>query len=114
MDKVRGDPGYAVTGSLAASVIAPVAPAALRVLYVREIGAGQRELQLRDAPTGANVLLVEPFSPVAFERAWERERIRHAALAQVVADLLTSPGRSPSGGEALIELMKANENDWRT
>lgn len=114
LDKVRGDPGFAVTGSLAASIIAPVAPAALGVLYVRELGAAQRALQLRDAPTGANVMLVEPFSPVAFERTWEREGIRYAALAQVAADLLTSPGRSPSEGEALIEWMKANENDWRT
>ena len=114
LDKVRGDPGFAVTGSLAASIIAPVAPAALGVLYVRELGAAQRALQLRDAPTGANVMLVEPFSPVAFERTWEREGIRYAALAQVAADLLTSPGRGPSEGEALIEWMKANENAWRT
>ena len=63
LDKVRGDPGFAVTGSLAASGIAPVAPPALGVLYVRELGAAQRELKLRDAPTGANVMLVEPFSP---------------------------------------------------
>ncbi len=114
LDKVRGDTRYAVTGSLAASIIAPVAPPALGALYVRELGAAQRDLQLRDAPTGANVMLVESFSPVAFERTWEREGIRYAALAQVAADLLTSPGRSPSEGEALIDWMKANENAWRT
>lgn len=114
LDKVLGDPGYAVTGSLAAALIAPVAPPALGVLYVRELGAAQRALQLRDAPTGANVMLVEPFSPVAFERAWEREGIRYAALAQVAADLLTSPGRGPAEGEALIEWMKVNEHAWRT
>ncbi|MEO5919448.1 MAG: hypothetical protein ABIQ17_07810 [Candidatus Limnocylindrales bacterium] len=51
---------------------------------------------------------------MAFERAWEREGIRYAALAQVAADLLTSPGRSPSQAEALIEWMKANEHAWRT
>lgn len=114
LDRVRDDPGYVVTGSLAASIIAPVAPPALGTLYVRELGAAQRDLRLRDAPTGANVMLVEPFSPVAFERTWEREGIRYAALPQVAADLLTSPGRSPSEGEALIDWMKANENAWRT
>ncbi len=114
VDKVRADPGYAVTGSLAASILAPVAPPALATVYVRELGAAQRELDLRDAPTGANVMLVEPFSPVAFDRTWERDGVRYAALAQVAADLLTSPGRSPAEGEALIEWMKGNENAWRT
>jgi hypothetical protein len=113
LDKVRNDPGFAVTGSLAASIVAPVAPPALATIYVREIGAAQRDLDLREAPSGANVLLVEPFSPVAFERTWERDGVRYAALAQVVADLLTGPGRSPSEGEALIEWMSGNEDAWR-
>ena len=114
LDKVRGDPRYAVTGSLAASIIAPVAPAALGALYVPDLGIAQRELQLRDAPTGANAMLVEPFSRVAFERTWERDGVRYAALSQVTADLLTGPGRTPSEGEALIEWMKANEGVWRS
>ena len=111
---MRNAPGYAVTGSLAASSVAPVAPPALATIYVRELGAALRELELREAPSGANVLLVEPFSSVAFERTWERDGVRYAALPQVAADLLTSPGRSPSEGEALIEWMKGNEDAWRT
>ncbi len=114
LDKVRNTPGYTVTGSLAASSVAPVAPPALATIYVRELGAALRELELREAPSGANVLLVEPFSSVAFERTWERDGVRYAALPQVAADLLTSPGRSPSEGEALIEWMKGNEDAWRT
>lgn len=113
LDKVRNVPGYAVTGSLAATIVAPVAPPALATIYVGELGAAQRQLELRDAPSGANVLLVEPFSPVALDRTWERDGVRYAALAQVAVDLLTSPGRSPSEGEALLEWMRDNEDAWR-
>lgn len=43
---------------------------------------------------------------------WELE-IVVAAPSQVAADLLTSPGRGPQEGEALIERMKGAEDDWR-
>ena len=111
LDKVRGDPDFAVTGSLAASIIALVAPAALG--SSTSVSLELPSESSSDVPTGANVLLVEPFSPVAFERTWEREGIRYATPAKVAADLRTSPGRSPSEGEAVIEWIKANENDWR-
>jgi hypothetical protein len=58
-------------------------------------------------------MLVRPRSPVAFERTWERDGTRYAALSQVAVDLLTSPGRGPAEGEALIEWMAANEDAWR-
>jgi len=111
LDKVRGDPDFAVTGSLAASIIALVAPAALG--SSTSVSLELPSESSSDVRTGADVLLVEPFSPVAFERTWEREGIRYATPAKVAADLRTSPGRSPSEGEAVIEWIKANENDWR-
>jgi hypothetical protein len=104
---------YAVTGSLAATRVAPVAAPALGAVYVADLRAAMEVLGLRDVPTGSNVMLVRPRNPVAFERTWERDGTRYAALSQVAVDLLTSPGRGPAEGEALIEWMAANEDAWR-
>ena len=95
MDKVRGEPGYVITGSLAASLVVQVAPSVLAALYVPGIAATQRDLGLRDAPTGANVLLVEPLAQVSLERTRELDGIRFAALSQVAADLLDRPRPKP-------------------
>ncbi|HET6497734.1 MAG TPA: hypothetical protein VFH17_01585 [Coriobacteriia bacterium] len=110
---VQGLGKYAVTGSLAATRMAPVAAPALASVYVDDLREATQTLGLRDVPTGANVMLVRPMSPVAFERTWERDGTRYAALSQVAVDLLTSPGRGPAEGEALIEWMAANEDVWR-
>jgi hypothetical protein len=105
---------YAVTGSLAAVLVAPVAAPALGAIYVDDLRAAMDVLGLRDVPTGANVMLVRPKSPVAFERTWTRDGTRYAALPQVAVDLLTSPGRGPAEGTALLEWMAVNEDAWRT
>ena len=68
-------------------------------------------MELTDA--GANVLLVEPFSPVLMRRSESRDGLRCAALSQVAADLLTSPGRGPAEAEALIAWMQEDEDAWR-
>jgi hypothetical protein len=104
---------YAVTGSLAASRRAEVAPAALAAVYVRNIDKAASRLGLRIAPSGGNVVLVEPLADVAFERTWDQEAITSAALSQVAVDLMTSPGRGPAEAEALIEWMEENEDAWR-
>jgi hypothetical protein len=104
---------YAVTGSLAASRRAEVAPAALAAVYVRNFDKAASRLGLRIAPSGGNVVLVEPLADVAFERTWEQEAITYAALPQVAVDLMTSPGRGPAEAEALIEWMEENEDAWR-
>lgn len=105
---------YALTGSLAAVELAPVAPTRLGAVYVKDIAKAQRELDLREVETGANVVLLEPFSPVAMARTWQRDGLTYAAASQVAADLLTSPGRGPAEGEALIEWMAENEDAWRS
>jgi hypothetical protein len=104
---------YAVTGSLAASRRAEVAPAALAAVYVWNIDKVASRLGLRIAPSGGNVVLVEPLADVAFERTWDQEAITYAALSQVAVDLMTSPGRGPAEAEALIEWMEENEDAWR-
>jgi hypothetical protein len=84
---------YAVTGASAAQRFAPVAPARQVAVYVDDIGGAAERLRLRPADAGANVVLAEPFDPVA--------------------DLLTGPGREPSEGAELLSWMRANEEAWR-
>lgn len=105
---------HAVTGSFAAAKVASVAPPRLATIYVEEADAACRALDLREADAGANVLLIEPKDASIFSAATtDDEGVRWASLVQVVADLLTGPGRSPAEAEALIEWMASNEEAWR-
>ena len=104
---------YSVTGSLAASQVAPVASPRLAAVYVENAKSAADELRLRPTEAGANVALAEPLDRVAFERTRGRSGISYAALSQVAADLLTSPGRGPADGEELIAWMEKTERDWR-
>jgi len=109
---------YAVTGSLAATT---VAPARLAMIYVEDPEKAAQALGLVPTETGTNVLLLEPYDDVVFERtqvqpvgaAQPPVYIIAVALSQVVADLMTSPGRGPQEAEALIEKMKGSEHAWR-
>lgn len=104
---------YAVTGSLATVQIAPVASPRLAVIFVEDIAMAAEKLDVRRAERGANVLLVEPFDPVVFERTFDLEGVTYAAHSQIAADLLTSPGRGPEEGEELLRWMRSNERGWR-
>jgi hypothetical protein len=104
---------YAVTGSWAASQVAPIAPPRLLMLYVERPATIDRDLDLRPAEAGTNVALLTPFDDVVFDRTSKKQDITIAALSQVAADLLTSPGRGPNEGEALMEWMRDNEGAWR-
>lgn len=114
LKKLRATTGtYAVTGSLAAARRTNAASPRLAVVYARECEDLAESLELRPAESGANVIVVEPFGDVVFERTWSDEGVRYAAHSQVAADLLTSPGRGPAEAEELIRWMGANENAWR-
>lgn len=108
------DISYAITGSLAASRVAPVAAPALVICYVDIPSILATRLDLRPADAGANVLLATPFDPVVYERTWSRDGVTFAALSQVSADLLTSPDRGPSEADALIAWMEQHEDAWRS
>jgi hypothetical protein len=110
--KLKSD--YAVTGAQAANLKAPISSVRLMTIFVKNIPEAVRELGLREIDTGANVILAEPFDAVVFERTWTKGGIVYAALSQVAADLLTSPGRGPSEAEALIRWMGEHENEWRS
>jgi hypothetical protein len=104
---------YAVTGSLAAASLAPIAPARLAVVWIQDAVQAASRLRLRPAEAGANALLIEPGDEGIFEGAAQRDGVWYAAPSQVAADLLTSPGRGPAEAEELIRWMQANEDQWR-
>ncbi len=104
---------YAVTATLAAADFAPIAPARLAVVWIRDASEAAQRLGLRPADAGANVLLIEPNDDSVFEGSAERDGLCYAAPSQVVADLLTSPGRGPSEGEEMLEWMQKHEDQWR-
>lgn len=104
---------YAVTGSGAAIRRAQIATPALLEIYADRPNSMAQELQLRPTPGGGNVVLLNPVSGLAFERTWSEEGITYAALSQVAADLLTSPGRGPTEADALIEWLETSQDAWR-
>ncbi len=105
---------YAITGSYVAAQFAPIAPPRLLTMYVDDVRACAEKLDLRPADAGANVLLVEPFDPVVYERTLVRDGLVLANPSQVAADLMTSPGRGPAEAVALLEWMKEHDDVWRT
>ena len=92
---------YAVTGSLAASLLAPVAPPRLAMVYVAAVEPVVEALKLRPAEAGINVMLLLPFDEIVFERTSQVQGLTLAAPSQVAADLLGSPGRGPNEAEAV-------------
>ena len=104
---------YALTGSVAASMRAAVAPATLAMLYVDDRGAVADELKLRSADSGGNVVLLVPKDSLPFEGTTREQDLVLAAPSQVAADLLTGPGRSSSEAEAFLDWMKEHEGVWR-
>ncbi len=104
---------YSVSGSLAAAARAPITAARLGVVYAADVTLAAERLRLRQADSGANVMIVEPFDRVVFERTWDANGVTYAGLAQVAVDLLTGPGRSPAEGDELLRWMEANLRAWR-
>ncbi len=109
---------YAVTGSLAGP---SVAPARLAMVYVDDAEAAAEILELVPTEAGANVWLIEPRGEAPFERTCSPPfgagvsvaNLVAAAPSQVVADLMTSPGRAPQEALALVDKMEENESAWR-
>ncbi|MEO9048345.1 MAG: hypothetical protein ABI334_01865 [Candidatus Dormiibacterota bacterium] len=104
---------YSVSGSLAAAARAPITAARLGVVYVADVTLAAERLRLRQADSGANVMIAEPFDRVVFDRTWMTNGVTYAGLAQVAVDLLTGPGRGSAEGEELLRWMEANLRAWR-
>lgn len=89
-----------------------MAPLALPVLFVPDAVAAQRDLDLRRAERGGNVLLVEPFDEVVYRDATIRDRRRYVSPSQAIVDLLTGPGRSPEEGAQLLDVLGRDDQGW--
>jgi hypothetical protein len=99
---------YAVTGSLAASILSANMPARVATIFVSNIPQAAESMDLRRTDTATNVLLIEPFDDVVFERTSEVNGIRCVCLSQLCADLLTGPGRDPVEGEVMLNKFRDN------
>jgi hypothetical protein len=104
----------AVSGSFAASRIAPVTAPAQLMVYVDDPKVVAEHYGLLPADSGADVVLLQPYDGVVFERAM-RDRdtgLPRLAISQLALDCLSGNGRMPAEGEALIEWMAANLEFW--
>jgi len=102
-----------ITGSFAAARIAPVASPALLLVYSDAPMLLARDLGLLPADEGADVMLLQPFDPVVWDRNQIGDGLRYAAPSQIAVDCLTGNGRMPAEGEALLDWMLDNEDAWR-
>ena len=104
---------YAITGSIAASELNPIAEARAATIFVDNLESAAAELDLKPVDAGANVVLAEPFDGVVFQRTRVSKGLTYVAASQLAVDLLTGPGRGPSEGEAVLRWMSENESQWR-
>lgn len=113
--KIEPDEKLAVTGSFAAGEIAPITAPALLALYTMSLNKDQlaRRLGLLPTSEGGDVALVRPENPNVFINLREEQTVPRVAASQVAIDCLSGNGRMPSEGEALIDWMAGNENEWR-
>lgn len=113
----RYDSPYAITAEAATRAYLPsgqaaVAPLSLLTVFVQNASEAAEQLMLRPVDRGANVVLVEPFDDVVYRGAVTKNRLAYAAPSQVVADLLTGPGRAPEEGASLIEALAGTDEGW--
>ncbi len=104
---------WAVTGSFVASKISPVAAPEIAVVYTDDAERLATAARLLPAKTGANVVLLQPYDPIVFQRGGNTEGVRSVSVAQAAIDCLTGPGRMPAEGEALLAWMRRNEPRWQ-
>jgi hypothetical protein len=111
--ELKPETRWAITGSLGANVLAPVAAPAMAVIYADDPSEIAETLNLLPADAGADVVLAWPYGAAAMARTWAVEGVDYVSVAQLAADCLTGMGRMPAEGEALVEWMAVDEDRWR-
>lgn len=111
------DESVTVTGSAAARAylpddMTPVSPLVSLSLYAENPAEVMADLGLRTVERGTNVLVMRPYDEVVHTKARLVSGIRCAAPAQVVADLMTGPGRSSEEADQLMAVLRAAEPGW--
>ena len=120
LDKVAAmDDGVVVTGSAAARAylpedMTPVSPLVSLSLYTPNPMGLMTDLRLSPVDRGANVLVMRPYDEVVHAKARLVHGIRCAPPAQVVADLMTGPGRSSEEAEQLLAALVDTETGWES
>lgn len=112
--EIRKGAQLALTGSVAAARLAPIASPALLLAYTPEPELISRRLKLLPADEGANVGFLWPFDPVVWKRTHWDGGLQFAAPSQVAVDCLTGNGRMPAEGEAVLSWMAEHEGTWRS
>jgi hypothetical protein len=114
-DLQEGDPAgrYAVTGSLAALKWEAYAPAKNAMIYADRPDQLAAYADLRRVDAGVNVIIASVVETAAFDRTQRLNGNVIVSPSQAAVDLLTSPGRGPEEGRALLDWMERNESDWR-
>lgn len=112
------DSRVALTGSAAARAYLPqdltsVSPLVSLSLYAEDPIGLMDLLGLRSVERGMNVLVMRPYDDVVYARSRRVEGLDYAAPAQVVADLLTGPGRSTEEAEQLMAVLETSETGWK-
>lgn len=102
-----------VTGSVAATRIAPVAAPAQLVLYTIDPGTVRAKAKLLPAARGTNVVLLRPADASQIDRPRMVEGVAHAGLSQLAMDCLAGNGRLPEEGAAILRVMSETEDQWR-
>lgn len=114
VEKLRGyNKPWALTGSMALPAGVASTPSRTVSCYLDNPERVARDLQLSSGDSGANVILLEPFDEVIWERTRTEGYLNFVAVSQCAVDLLTGEGREPCEGRALLEWMARNEDAWR-
>lgn len=111
------DARVAVTGSAAARVylpdhVTPVSPLVSLSLYAEDPMGLIKQLALKVVERGTNVLVMQPYDDVVHAKSRLVDGIEYAPPAQVVADLLTGPGRSTEEAEQLMAALESSDLGW--
>lgn len=105
---------YAITGSFAAARIRAVAASVGLVLYTSRPDRLAASLDLLPADQGADVSLIVPADDGVFTGSSIAEGNRWVAPSQIVVDCYGGSGRMPQEGEAVLEWMIEDEDEWRS
>jgi len=104
---------WAVSGSFAAARVVSVAAPEIAVVYADDPDRVADTLRLRQVRNGGNVVIARPYDSIVFERTTTTDGITCVSPAQLAVDCLTSPGRMPAEGEALIKWMSDKPSRWQ-
>lgn len=113
------DTAVTATGSAAARAylpesITPVSPLVSLSLYADDPIDLMAEIGLTTVERGANVLVMRPYDGVVHAKSRRVDGISCAPPAQVVADLITGPGRSSEEAEQLMAALVTVEPGWES